>query len=161
MILNTPPALLVLWFALSVSISLWRLPCYIREMPPSSQSELPVHEPESLVHENIGQSIILVVFFHMWSTMIYLFTVVTGNFASNNGLSGTLPSCVIAFVTLFLVVGFAHYLEALSIPRKRWGHFKILYLIVTFPFYLVYPILWIIDLFRGRIEFFRRREVDE
>ncbi|KIK59474.1 hypothetical protein GYMLUDRAFT_245160 [Collybiopsis luxurians FD-317 M1] len=132
-------------------------------MPPSSQSELPEHDPGRLVGENIGQATVLVVFLHVWLTMIHLFAVVTTNFASKVGLSTTLPSCcVIAFATLFIVtVGFALYLEALLIPRIRWGYFDILFRIITSVFYLVYAILWIIDLFQGRIELFRRREGEE
>ncbi|KIK59465.1 hypothetical protein GYMLUDRAFT_245151 [Collybiopsis luxurians FD-317 M1] len=154
--LNPHPTLLVTWLPLSVWLSLWWLRCYIAQMP---LSPLPVHNSESLVNEDIRQSIILVVFFHAWLTMIHLLAVVAGSFFSQYGPSGTLPSCcVIAFATLFLVVGFAQYLEASAIPRSRWGYFYDLYRIMTFVIYLVYALLWIIDLCQGRIELFRRRE---
>ncbi|KIK59438.1 hypothetical protein GYMLUDRAFT_245132 [Collybiopsis luxurians FD-317 M1] len=144
--LNTHPALLVVWLPLSLWISLWRLRRYIAQTPSSS---LPVHNSQSLIDEDIGQSIILVFFLNAWLTLNHLFAVIVGSSPS---------WWVIAFTTLFLVTSFAQYLEFSAIPKYRWGYFFLLYRIVVFAFHWVYAILWIVDLCEGRIELFRRRE---
>ncbi|KIK59454.1 hypothetical protein GYMLUDRAFT_245144 [Collybiopsis luxurians FD-317 M1] len=142
--LSMHPSLLVIWLPLSVWFSLWRLRRRIVHIPPSS---LPLHNSERLVNENMVQSMILAVFLHAWLTTFHLFTVITSNIAYKRSV--VLPAWfVLALANLFLVVGFAQYLEALAIPRSHWGHFFILHRIVIFVFDLVHVVLWIIDLCR-------------
>ncbi|KIK59456.1 hypothetical protein GYMLUDRAFT_245145 [Collybiopsis luxurians FD-317 M1] len=156
--LNTNRVLLVAWLPLSVWLSLWRLHCCLVHLP--SSSSLPFHNSEILVNENIGKSVILAIFLHVWLTTDHLFAVIASNTAYNDSLSATLPAwLVLALATLCLVVDFAQYLEALAVPPNHWGYFYILYRIVTFVFDLVHAILWIIDLCQGRIELFRRRGI--
>ncbi|KAF5385633.1 hypothetical protein D9757_005535 [Collybiopsis confluens] len=110
--------------------------------------------------------VVLIAFAHTWLTLLHLFTIVSSGHtnACDGHTDNDIPTmtwaaiAVMTFATILLVLAFGHCLLAFGIKQdfERWGHFLHLYRVVSFILSSWFLLLWIIDLFEGRIEIVRR-----
>ncbi|KAF5388943.1 hypothetical protein D9757_005156 [Collybiopsis confluens] len=156
-LLEFHPAFLIIWLPLSVWASLWRLRPHLTRTPPSS---LPVHNSETIIIIDDSElpkgHLVVAIFLSAWLTMGHFFTIIESNLVIESNFASSW--FLRALATLLLIVSFAQYLDRSAVPRTCWGYFYVLYRVVAFIFDSVYAIIWVIDLFQGRIELVRRRE---
>ncbi|KAF5385654.1 hypothetical protein D9757_005559 [Collybiopsis confluens] len=170
----------IIWFPFSIWISLFllrRCQCSksILNTATTSSDSLPLHGPVQRdpvcqktedVTTALSHFVVLIAFAHAWLTFLHLFTVILsdrtmacqsqGNL--NNASSITWAAmALVVFASSLLALVFGHCLLAFGIKKdfEHWGYFLYLFRIISFLFSTWSLLLWIIDLFEGRIEILR------
>ncbi|KAF5385655.1 hypothetical protein D9757_005560 [Collybiopsis confluens] len=171
---------IIVWLLASIWISLFLLRRCQSTKPiqcatTTSSNLLPLHGP---VHHEPGRQkaedvttalshfVVLIAFAHAWLTFLHLFTVIVSDrtiSCQSQGISDNPVSiawatiALVAFASSLLVLVFGHCLLAFGIKKdfEHWGYFLYLFRIISFLFSTWSLLLWIIDLFEGRIEILR------